>query len=145
VSRSSDRTDREDVSDDVDRRVRNVELLISRLLRGGVVSSLVVVILGTVVTFAHHRSYFSSSSDLDALTDDTASFPHDLAAVAHGVAHFNGPAIVVAGLLLLIATPVIRVAISIAAFRYQSDRTFTVITSIVFTLLVVSFVLGRVE
>jgi uncharacterized membrane protein len=48
-----------------------------------------------------------------------------------------------AGLLLLIATPVMRVAFSVLVFVYQHDRVFVVITSIVLTLLLVSFVLGR--
>lgn len=129
---------------EMERRVRVVELLISRLLRIGVVSSLVVVVTGTVVTFARHSSYVSSSRDLDSLTNTNASFPHTLNGVLHGVAHFDGPAIVVLGLLLLVATPVMRVAISILAFVYQSDRTFVVITSIVLSLLVLSFVLGKV-
>jgi uncharacterized membrane protein len=48
-----------------------------------------------------------------------------------------------AGLLLLIATPVLRVAVSILAFVYQRDRAFVAITSIVLALLLTSFVLGR--
>jgi uncharacterized membrane protein len=48
-----------------------------------------------------------------------------------------------AGLLLLIATPVLRVAVSVLAFVYQRDRTFVIITSVVLTLLLASFVLGK--
>jgi uncharacterized membrane protein len=43
----------------------------------------------------------------------------------------------------LIATPVLRVAISVLAFVYQRDRTFVVITTVVLALLLTSFVLGR--
>ena len=48
-----------------------------------------------------------------------------------------------AGLLLLILTPVVRVAVSILAFRAQRDRTYVLITSAVLVLLLLSFVLGR--
>jgi uncharacterized membrane protein len=51
----------------------------------------------------------------------------------------------VLGLLLLIATPVMRVAVSVLIFVHQRDWTFVVITSVVLVLLVLSFVLGRVE
>jgi uncharacterized membrane protein len=47
--------------------------------------------------------------------------------------------------LLLIATPVIRVGVSIFAFIYQRDRLYTLITATVFSLLLLSFVLGKAE
>ena len=47
--------------------------------------------------------------------------------------------------LLLIATPVVRVGVSIFAFIYQGDRLYTLITATVFCLLLMSFVLGKVE
>ena len=40
-------------------------------------------------------------------------------------------------------TPVVRVAVSILAFRAQRDRTYVLITSAVLVLLLLSFVLGR--
>jgi uncharacterized membrane protein len=44
---------------------------------------------------------------------------------------------------VLVATPVARVALSIAVFARQRDRTYVVITSIVLGLLLLSFALGR--
>ena len=124
-------------------KVRKVELAISALLRIGVLTSLLVVLAGTVVTFVHHPHYLNSHQDLGRLTKPGALFPHKLPDLIRGLEHGQGRAIVMAGLLLLIATPVLRVAVSILAFVYQRDRTFVVITSIVLTLLLVSFVLGR--
>lgn len=126
-----------------DERVRRVELVISVLLRIGVVTSLVIVVAGTVVTFLRHRTYLSSRTALHGLIGAHAEFPHTPTAVVHGVARGDGPAIVIAGLLVLIATPVLRVAVSIFAFVYQRDRTFVVITSFVLALLLASFALGR--
>jgi uncharacterized membrane protein len=125
-------------------KVRAVEVLISRLLRAGVVASLTLVIVGTVVTFVHHGDYWSSGhGTLDGLIGSSATFPHTPAQVLAGVGEFRGQAIVALGLLLLIATPVVRVAVSIAAFAYQGDRTFVAITSVVLLLLLLSFALGR--
>ena len=126
-----------------DERVRKVELAISNLLRGGVLTSLLVVLGGVVTTFVHHPRYLHSRRDLHGLTSPGAEFPHSISQVIQGLQHGQGRAIVMAGLLLLIATPVMRVAVSVLAFVYQKDRTFVVITTIVLTLLLVSFVLGR--
>jgi uncharacterized membrane protein len=128
---------------DAEEKVRKVELAISSLLRIGVVTSLLVVLVGTVVTFVHHPHYLSSRRDLVRLTTPGAEFPHTVPSVVRGLQDSQGRAIVMAGLLLLIATPVLRVAISIIAFVYQRDRTFVVITSVVLALLLTSFVLGR--
>jgi uncharacterized membrane protein len=129
----------------LDPRVHKVELLISRLLRIGVVSSLSVVIFGTIVSFVHHPDYSSSAGELTRLTANGAAFPHSLAAIVDGVRHFSGQSIVLVGLLLLIATPVMRVAISILTFLYQSDWIFVAITTTVLALLILSFVLGKAE
>lgn len=48
-----------------------------------------------------------------------------------------------AGLLVLIATPILRVAVSIVAFLQMRDRVFAGITTVVLLLLVTSLSLGR--
>ena len=107
---------------DQDEKVRRVELAISSLLRVGVLTSLLVVLAGTVVTFVHHPRYLSNRHDLGPLTKPGAEFPHTLGVLVQGLEHGQGRAIVMAGLLLLIATPVMRVAFSVLAFVYQRDR-----------------------
>ncbi len=129
-----------------DHKVRQVELLISTILRVGVVVSLCVIVFGTIVTFVHHPQYLHESQDLATLTTPSRyTFPHTFAELLAGLRQFEGRAIVVAGLLLLIATPVMRVAVSIFAFVYERDRVFVVITTIVLGLLLLSFFLGKVE
>lgn len=128
-----------------DARVHKVELLIGNLLRVGVVASLIVVTAGTIISFVHHPQYVASPHELDRLTRPGAAFPKTIADVITGVRELRGQAIVVVGLLLLVATPVARVAISIFAFIYQRDRIFTLITAIVLALLLLSFILGQAE
>jgi len=126
-------------------RVRQVELLISRLLRIGVLTSLCIIILGTVISFTHHTDYRHSTGELIRLTSDKAEFPSTLPQVWRGVRAFEGRSIATFGLLVLIATPVLRVAVSIFAFIYEHDPTFVLITTLVLALLLLSFVLGGVE
>ncbi|MCC7349874.1 MAG: DUF1634 domain-containing protein [Phycisphaerales bacterium] len=128
-----------------DHRVRQVELLISRLLRIGVLTSLFIIVLGMVLSFTHHLGYRESADELKRLTSDDAEFPHTIPDVWQGLVRFQGRAVVMLGLLALIATPVMRVAVSIFAFIYERDPKFVVITSLVLALLLLSFLLGKVE
>jgi uncharacterized membrane protein len=121
---------------------RWVDRLIAYVLRGGVTISVVVVLAGLIITFVHHREYFRSRPALGALTNPGASYPSTVGAVIEGARKGRGQAIVSLGLLLLIATPVARVAVSIAVFVIERDRLYVVITAIVLALLLLSFVLG---
>ncbi len=119
-----------------------VDETISRLLRWGVATAITVVVIGVVVTFVHHPSYLSSRVALARLTSAQATFPHTVRSVALGVRHREGQLIVMAGLLLLIATPVARVALSIGIFALEKDRFYVAITAVVLLLLLLSFLLG---
>jgi uncharacterized membrane protein len=55
-----------------------------------------------------------------------------------------GRSLTMVGLLLLMALPVARVALSLVLFAQRRDRVFTAITAGVLGLLVLSFALGRV-
>jgi uncharacterized membrane protein len=126
-----------------DARVRRVERVISTLLRAGVVASLFLVVFGSTLSFVHHPDYNSAPSELRRLTSPGAGFPHTLRDVWEGVKEFRGQAIVAVGLLVLIATPVLRVAVSIAGFVYERDWAFVAITALVLALLLLSFFLGK--
>jgi uncharacterized membrane protein len=123
--------------------VTRVELAISNLLRIGVAASVAVIILGTVISFVHHPGYLQSAVDLPALTAPGKAVPNTLHDTIEGIGQLHGQAIVTLGLLMLIATPVLRVAVSIIAFMVQKDRVFMVITAVVLGLLLLSFVLGK--
>jgi uncharacterized membrane protein len=132
----------ENAISDEDPRVRRAELLISAVLRIGVLTSLAIILLGTVLTFLHHPSYLSSRAELARLTQPGAAVPHTLGEVLEGVRARRGQAIIALGLLLLILTPVVRVAVSIFAFVAQRDWPYVLITSCVLVLLILSMVLG---
>lgn len=129
----------------VDQRTYLVERIISYVLRGGVGLSLVLVVGGTLLSFVHHPAYMQSAAELKRLTWPGAAFPHTFHDVAAGLRDWHGQAFVVVGLMVLVATPVARVAISIVLFFLTRDRLFVIITTIVLALLLLSFFLGRVE
>ena len=124
-------------------RVRQVEEMISNLLRTGVLVSLTLVVVGTLLSFVRHPGYTTSAVELQRLTRPGAAFPHTLPEVWQGLREFRGQAVIAVGLLVLIATPVLRVAVSILAFWHEGDRKFVAITSVVLALLLASFFLGK--
>jgi uncharacterized membrane protein len=128
---------------DADERTRKVELLISGLLRTGVLTSLTIVVFGTILSFIHHPLYLSSPAELERILRADGTFPHTIGAVLNQALHLKGQGVIMFGLFLLIATPIMRVAVSIVAFIYQRDRTFVIITSVVLALLAASFFLGK--
>ena len=126
-------------------RVRKVEILISMILRIGVLTSLAVVLAGLAISFVHHPDYLRSPQDLKQVTAPGRTSPHNFHDVVYGIRQGRGEALTMLGLLLLIATPVVRVAVSILAFVYERDPVFVAITAFVLGVLVVSFFLGSVE
>ena len=119
-----------------------MELLISTVLRSGVLTGLVLILLGTLMSFRRHPEYLSSAQELARLTRAGASFPHTLYDVGAGLLELRGQAIVTLGLLVLMATPVVRVAVSVVAFAAERDRTYVAITLTVLALRALSFFLG---
>jgi uncharacterized membrane protein len=125
--------------------MKHIELLISRLLLAGVVISMATVLLGLLLMFVHHPDYLQSAADLQRLTAPGAGLPNTLGDVAGGVLAGRGQAVVALGLLLLIATPILRVAVSMLGFALQRDRAFTLISAVVLLVLLISFLLGKME
>ena len=120
-----------------------VDIAISVLLRTGVLLSVGIIIVGTVITFVHHPEYVSSPPALGILTAPSSRFLNTISGVVAGVRRGSGQAIVMAGLLLLIATPVARVALSIVVFIIERDRLYAVMTTVVLLILLIAFALGR--
>ena len=111
-----------------------LEIIVGRLLRTGVLLSAAVVLAGGIwwLAEAGHRApdYGEFHSEPHEL--------RDIPALARSLAH-PSPAIVIQwGLLLLIATPVARVALALAAFALERDRTYMVITVVVLLVLLYS-------
>jgi uncharacterized membrane protein len=123
-------------------QAHRLELLLSRILRGGVLASTLIVLAGLLLTFFHHPGYVSDTESAATVIREMA-FPHSVPAVLAGLLQGQGRAVIVLGLFLLIATPVARVAMSVLIFLWQRDRPFVVFTIIVLTLLVASFFIGR--
>lgn len=126
-------------------RLRRLETVLGNLLRWGVTVSVVFLVAGIALMLARHPDYLTDPEAHAHLTRPPAAFPHTLRDVGRELAQFHGRAVMMAGLLFLILTPVARVAASVVAFVLERNWRFVVITGFVLLVLGVSFVLGRVE
>lgn len=112
-------------------RERSVELAIGTMLRAGVVAAAIVTALGGLLLLAHHGG---APADFAEFRGATAPF-RGVSAILAGVAAGESAAIVQLGLLLLIATPIMRVALSLLAFARLKDWTYVVLSAIVLAVL----------
>lgn len=115
-----------------------VEQVVGNLLRFGVLLAAAVAGIGGVVMLVQHGG---QPADYGTFTGEGAGFT-TLGGIVRGVLARDARAVVQLGLVLLIATPIARVAFSLVAFRLQGDRLYMVITSIVLAVLVFSLVFG---
>ena len=126
-----------------------MELTISYALRGGVLLSAAVILIGIVwfgVTkdtgYAGVLPHHLSDLLVFHQTSGPGFFPTSLKAVLAGAVAGKPYAIVGLGMLLLIATPVLRVALSVIFFFSQRDWLYVGITLFVLTVLVLSLFSG---
>lgn len=118
-------------------RVAQLEVIVSVVLRFGVLLSLSVIAIGAVLLFLVDPT--------NAVVPMTGSpTPQNPAAVLAALGHLQPTAVIDTGLMLLIATPVIRVAVSVFAFLIEEDFVYTLVTLFVLGVLLLSFFLGRV-
>jgi uncharacterized membrane protein len=117
---------------------QEVEELVGRLLQLGVTLAALVVLLGGLIYLARHATE----------TVDYHTFPgshvelRTLGEIGVSAAQLHGQGIIQLGLLLLIATPVARVALTVFAFLKQRDTVYVVVTLVVLAILVCSLVSG---
>lgn len=115
-----------------------LQLTLGALLRAGVIVAACVVLSGAVIYLYRHgaekpqfRTFRSEAPDLRSISG----------IVSDAVAG-RGRGIIQLGLLILIATPVARVAFSAYAFAREGDWKYIVITLIVLGLLLFSLLGG---
>ena len=136
-----------------DLAVNAMETLVSQVLRYGVLLSFSIVLLGSLWLFvSRHTGYADLSTAgngaLDALTHyhpghQLATSSHGPGDILRGVLSGKAYAIITLGLVVLIATPVLRVAVSVVTFLRERDRLYALITAYVLAVLLASFVLGK--
>ncbi len=120
---------------------RSIERMVSVLLLAGVLISGSVVLGGGVYYLVRHGGEavgyrtFQGQPSIDRIVSE----------IVKGAIALRARSIIQMGILLLIATPIARVAFSLVGFALERDRTYVVITAIVLAVLLVSLITGAVQ
>ena len=112
-----------------------MEIAISRMLRAGVSTAAAVVLLGAILyllqahgTVTDYRYFHGTPSPADRITP-----------VLEGIRHRDSRSVIRLGILLLIATPILRVAYCVFGFAAQKDKLYVMVSCIVLAVLLYSF------
>ncbi len=106
------------------------------VLRVGVFTSVSVMLLGLIISMTRNHP--------DVTKMATQSFNPDYARILADAAHGHGLALIELGIFLLVLTPILRVASSMAIFAaHEHDWLYSAVTLLVLTLTLVSLLLLR--
>jgi uncharacterized membrane protein len=122
-----------------------LELVVGNLLRFGVLASTGLVLVGLGLSLLHHPDYLHNAVALGGPREPGGAFPATAGQLYSELLQFRGRAVACAGLILLIATPALRVVVSLIAFARERNWRFVGITFLVLVVLLLSLVLGRIE
>lgn len=111
---------------------------IGLVLRYGVVSSFVIVALGAALLFFEGQTGYYPLGTAQEMFDAQTKFLVGLQPLLQGVASAKPYAIIDLGLIVLLATPVMRVLISILLFIEEKRYIFVGITVTVLAILLLS-------
>ena len=125
------------------RTVERLERTIATTLLTGVILSAAVILFGLAITMTRHADRTTSSDAGQWIIQGEYRFSHSLTETWRGLSRLEGRSVITLGLLILMATPVARVALCLALFAAQGERAYTIFTGVVFLLLLVSFLLGK--
>ncbi|MGI8550684.1 MAG: DUF1634 domain-containing protein [Dehalococcoidia bacterium] len=143
-----------DAAAEGDKVTGDIERIVSEVLRYGVLLSFAIVLAGSVWLFLAGNTGYAGLGTIGKGALKTLTFyrggkhpvfaaPTTPGETIRGVMQGKPYALIALGLLVLIATPVFRVAVSVATFLWEGDRLYGLITAYVLLVLIISFVAGK--
>jgi uncharacterized membrane protein len=118
---------------------KDMQAVIGWVLRAGVFISMIIVFIGGVIYLYRHGHIIANYHQFKGVPD----FVHSARGIINGIINLRGRAIIQAGIILLIATPIIRVIFSAIGFILEKDYLYTAITFIVLLVIIISALSGR--
>jgi uncharacterized membrane protein len=113
-----------------------LQRVVGNLLRFGVLLAAAVVLLGGIAYLARHGAAIPDYRVFRGQPDHLRS----LAGIVRSALALDERGVVQLGLVLLVATPIARVAIAGIAFVFERDRTYVLVALLVLALLLWSLV-----
>jgi len=117
---------------------RSIERTLSVLLRAGVLLSGLIVLAGGAYYLAAHGG---EPANYGVFAGQPAA-DRIIGKIVAGAFAWRAPSVIQLGILALIATPILRVAVSLVGFAIERDAKYVGITALVLTLLLYSLFEG---
>jgi uncharacterized membrane protein len=111
------------------RQGRNLNWVVHGVLIVGLGLSTILMVLGLALDFVRHQ--------------ELPTMAPDLREVFHRTAEFRPSGFLTLGLLVLVATPILRVLGSFIAFLYEHDWRYAAVTAVVLVVVGLSLLFGR--
>ena len=105
----------------------DIELKMGRLLQWGVVAAGIVMLAGAAIYLVRHGAEVPDYRNFHGVLPGFKT----IGGILSGVKELQARAIIQLGVLLMIATPVLRVVFAILAFALERDWLYTAISCIV--------------
>ncbi|MGI8476025.1 MAG: DUF1634 domain-containing protein [Thermomicrobiales bacterium] len=119
---------------------KRMELWISYVLRVGVLTSGAIILLGVILFFVKGPGPGEPRSMTELLDGGGHPIATSAREIARGVIHGKAVDVILLGLLVLILTPLSRVAMTLMLFLRLRDWIFVLITATVLTILVIGLI-----
>jgi uncharacterized membrane protein len=123
----------------VERADQRIDAIMGRLLQTGVILAAAIVLVGGALFLTRHRVPVTNYR----LFQGEPVELRQVSGILHEAMRFSGRGLIQLGLLILIATPVARVAFSFLAFLYQRNWIYVAVTVVVLGLLFYSLFGGH--
>lgn len=124
---------------------RDMEIYVGKLLRYGVFLACAITLTGGLIYILQSSGnvpdYKPVSGHHDSFTG-VALYLRQFSSIIPGVLQFNGAAIIQLGVIVLIATPILRVAFSVIVFLIERDRLYVGITLLVLAIIIANMIFG---
>ena len=117
----------------------DIQSLIGKVLRGGMILSMSIVIFGGIFFIYRHGHSIPNYKVFNGIPP----FLQNLNSLVHAAYNWKGQAIIQLGIMLLIATPILRVVFSTLGFILEKDYLYVGISLLVLLIIFASMMSGR--
>lgn len=123
---------------------KDMELYVGKILRYGVLLSCIITLLGGIIYLYQNHNSMPDYSPIPEgeVFSGTAYYLREFSTIIPRILELDGAAIIQLGVIVLIATPIFRVAFSAIAFLLEKDYLYVTITLIVLVIILGNMILG---
>ncbi|ADQ78200.1 protein of unknown function DUF1634 [Paludibacter propionicigenes WB4] len=122
----------------------DIDLIIGKLLRAGVLTASAITVFGGILYLIQHHGSTANYGVVasNEIFRGAPAYLRELSSILPQIIRFDGAAIVQFGLIVLIATPVLRVVFSLISFAIEKDKLYVGITTLVLIIIMINMFFG---